>query len=215
MTHLSDDELQTWADGEAPDAARAAAWGGHVDQCGACAARVAAVHALGRGVRLWGETVGADGLADDLVEQVMRAAAAEKKPATGAKPGASEGLPANVVPMRARRRWIWGAAPVAIAAAAALVFAIVRPMRPPHGGRGTVAQHDRAPGSGTQDQAAPVPLEPDLAPGIDPGSEVLLVEAGSDHATYSVMQLQMKESGTPVAVVWIDENSSDGPGAVQ
>lgn len=208
MTHLSDDELQTWADGEAPDAARAAAWGEHVDQCGACAARVAAVHALGRGVRLWGESAGADGLAGDLAEQVMRLAAAEKKPATGAKP-------ANVVPMRARRRWVWGAAPVAIAAAAALVFAIVRPVRPPHGAHGNVAQHARAPGTGTPDQAAPVPLEPDLAPGVDPGSEVLLVEAGSDHATYSVMQVQMKESGTPVAVVWIDENSSDGPGAVQ
>jgi hypothetical protein len=208
MAHPSDDELQIWADGEASDAAQAAAWRAHVDQCGACAAKVNAVRSLGRGVILWAESVAAGGGADDLADRVMRAALADKR--AGGAPSAKPER-ANVVPMRgARRRWVWGAAPIAMAAAAAVVFAVVRPGRPvrtnlPHP-IVTLPDHRTT-------EIAPTP-EPDVAPGVDPGSEVLSV-VPADHTTYSVLEVQAKESGTMTAVVWIDDGSGEGTGAVQ
>lgn len=217
MAHLNDDELQIWADGEASDATQAAAWGAHVEQCGACAAKVASVRSLGRGMQLWADSVASEHADDDLAERILglareaKSEAAATSASTKGAPGgeAKTATPSNVVPLHAaRRRWVWGAMPIAVAAAAALVFAIkaqsprgthVRP--PPHT---NVAQPN-----------LPTPLEPDLAPDVDPGSEVLAVQTSDDHTTYSVLELQMKESGATTAVVWIDDRSEEGGGTVQ
>ncbi len=227
-THPTDDELQTWADGEASDLSQAAAWEAHVAQCSACAARVDAVRSLGAGLRVWAEAVApevAHGAAEaGLADRVMAAAkASQEAPATtvGAHgdrtaTDSAPRAPARVVPLRARQRWAWGAVPIVMAAAAAMVFAIVRPVRPraPTGGAGTPSSvHDDARTTATV-AAEPTPLE-DLAANVDPGSAVLSVDGPDDHSSYSVLEIHVKKFGTPVAVVWIDDRADEGPGAVQ
>jgi hypothetical protein len=206
MTHLNDDELQIWADGEASDGAQAAAWGAHVEQCDACSTKVASVRALGRGMRIWADSVGGDGIDGDLAERILKLAAESEASSAGGE--SKPATVATVVPMRApRKRWVWGAMPIAIAAAAALVFAIKQPPRSTH--------RVHPPTNQVVHQELPTPVEPDLPPDVDPGSEVLAVQTTDDHTTYSVLELQMKESGATTAVVWIDDRSEEGAGAVQ
>ncbi|MEI8258179.1 MAG: hypothetical protein WCJ30_21080, partial [Deltaproteobacteria bacterium] len=210
-THPTDDELQTWADGEASDATQGAAWGAHVAQCGACASRVEAVRALGESMRAWAEDVGSEGADTDLADRVM--AAAKVPAATGAgEPARRE--PARVVPLR-MQRWVWAAAPLALAAAAAMVFALSRPVRPRlPTGRGSGETADRGDARVPVPVAAePTPLE-DLAANVDPGSSVLSVDGPDDHSSYAVLEIHVKKFGTPVAVVWIDDRDDDGAGAV-
>jgi hypothetical protein len=213
MAHLNDDELQILADGEASDATQAAAWGAHVGQCGACAAKVASVRSLGRGMQLWADSVSSEHTVDDLADRISKLAAASAPAASTEKTAGDGGpkpvAPSNVVPMqRARHRWVWGTMPIAVAAAAVLVFAI-KSQTP----RGT---HERShPHTNVAQPNLPTPLEPDLEPGVDPGSEVLAVQTTDDHTTYSVLELQMKESGATTAVVWIDDRSEEGAGTVQ
>ena len=219
MAHLSDDELQIWADGEASDVAQASAWRAHVDGCGACGAKLSSLRAFSRGMGLWAESVAddpafaADG---DLAERVMRMAAASAgatvPAATSATPAKAATPASNVVPMRApKRRWAWGAAPIAIAAAAALVFAIKQPGHPRTSTHIAQTNHPGHPEVGQP----PAPLEPDLASDVDPGSEVLAVQTTDEHTTYSVLELQMKQSGATTAVVWIDDRADEGSSAVQ
>jgi hypothetical protein len=207
--HPTQERLLAWMDGD-PEA-QGDELAAHVEACARCQRVLEGVTELGAAVRLWAEDCAPEP-AGDLADGVL-AAAAEAGVAGGnaasAAAGSASGARApagggNVVPLAQarRRRWPWAAGPVALAVAAALVFAVLHRGPSPNrvGGAGGV-------GAG----AAPVASAGSAAP----GSEVLAVSSDEAHDNVSVMEVPGDREGTTVAVVWIDDESDSDSNAVQ
>jgi hypothetical protein len=189
--HPTDAELLAWLDGEAaPEHVERTAT--HVEHCVRCQHLLDAGASLGQGLRVWAdETVPATD--DAFVDQILQAALATAPTASAASATPAPSAPstgATVTALNPRRRWqpVLTVATV-LAAAAAMVITLRTPSTPEAPSAPVVA-------------AAPAATEAD--PG---GSEVLAVNIGGEHTSYSVVEVQGAREGSTVAVVWIEDGS--------
>lgn len=197
MTHPDDLTLQSWYDDALPDALRGE-FAPHLEDCAACAQRLASLGVVSRASRQWLDAVPA--LPDDFTELLMARIAREAdSPVVSApvEPPAAESprALAPVVPLRSlvkaqpSRRWVYPA--LAAAAAGLIAVRVAIPRQADHRAQ----------------QAATQALVGGEGSG---GAKVTRVDVPGAQS-FTVMQLPGARPDTVTAVVWIQDH--DEPGA--
>jgi hypothetical protein len=201
MTHPDDATLQTWFDGELPDAERVAL-DLHLTSCARCVGAANALRSLRATVDHWAA-------AQPDADAAFADAVFAKLNVDAAKPVVTEQAPvAAVIPLNAAR----GAAPrrafpirrvafpaIAVAAAAFLALrfspSVSDPTRPPEHPTAHVA------GPVEADPAQPIEVGAGDGPG---GAEVTRVDV-QGAKSYAVLQIPGVAPGALTAVVWIQD----------
>lgn len=195
MTHPDDATLQTWFDGELPDADRVAL-DRHLAACARCAGAANALRALHATVDHWvdAQPVVSDDFADAVFAKLDLDA--QKVPAATVIPlnAARGAAPRRASPMR---RVAFPAIAVAAAAFLALRFSptVPDPTRPPPHTVAHVA------GPAEADPAQPIEVGAGDGPG---GAEVTRVDV-QGAKSYAVLQIPGVAPGALTAVVWIQD----------